>query len=82
MKQNSEKEQKMPLSKRNYLYMLISVLICALGYGLMVGGGAKSFDEFNAQELYSFRRITLSVILVLSGHAFMIYALMCRPKKG
>lgn len=75
-----ETNNKMPLGKKNYIYMIISLLIITIGFMLMVGGGSDDPNVFNGEELYSFRRITLSVIVTLSGFGAMIYAIMKRTK--
>ena len=75
-----EKNQSLPLTKRNYYLILISIFICVVGYMLMMGKGNDDPTVFNSEELYSFRRITLSVITVLVGHSLMIYAIMTRKK--
>lgn len=75
-------EKSLPLSKKNYYLIAISAAICTIGYMLMSGGGTDDPTEFNAEELYSFRRITLAVIVVVFGHAMMIYAIMFRDKKS
>ncbi len=68
---------KMPLSKKNYLLMLIGFGAIVLGFILMVGGGSSSPEEFD-YSMFSFRRITLAPIIVLAGFAFEIYAIMKR----
>ena len=73
-------KQPMPLTKKNYLYMLVGVLIIVLGFLLMSGGGkhtATGFDE----SIFSFRRITLAPIVVIAGFAFEVYAIMKRFEK-
>lgn len=77
---NNENVKTLPLSKRNYILIGISILICIIGYALMSGGANDNPNEFNPEELYSFRRITLSVITVLIGHTLMIYAIMSKSK--
>ena len=76
----TKNKKTLPLTKRNYVLLLVSTAICAIGYMLMMGKGNDDPSTFNADELYSFRRITLSVITVLFGHSLMIYAIM--SKKG
>jgi hypothetical protein len=39
--------------------------------------GGTSFSE----EIYSFRRITLAPVILLSGYALMVYAIMSVPRK-
>lgn len=73
-------EKALPLTKKNYILIAISVAICIIGYMLMSGGGTDDPAEFNPEELYSFRRITLAVIVVVFGHAMMVYAIMFRDK--
>jgi hypothetical protein len=47
----------------------------------MVGGGSNDPEVFNADELYSFRRVTLAPMLVLFGFIFEIWAIMKKPKE-
>lgn len=75
-----EKEAKMPLGMKNYLWMLIGFAIIVLGFILMSGGGSKDPNVFS-QEIFSFRRITLAPILVLAGFGVEIFAIMKRFKK-
>ena len=65
--------------KENYILMFIGVVIILLGFILMTGGGSKDPNVFNA-EMFNFRRITLSPILILVGFAVEIVAIMKRPK--
>ena len=75
----NETKCPLPLGKKNYILMLVSIGIAIIGFILMSGGKSASPDVFN-EEMFSFRRITLSVIFVLGGFFFMIYAIMYRPK--
>jgi hypothetical protein len=47
----------------------------------MVGGGSDDPNVFNEEELFSFRRMSLSSIVVVFGFAFEVYAIMKKPKK-
>ncbi len=73
----AQQSEKMPLSKKNYLLMLVGFCVIVLGFVLMVGGGSSSPEEFD-YSMFSFRRITLAPIVVLAGFAFEIYAIMKR----
>ena len=68
---------RLPLGRRNYLWLLIGFGIILLGFALMAGGGSDSPDEFN-YAMFSWRRITLAPILVIGGFALEIYAIMKR----
>jgi hypothetical protein len=65
--------------KENYILMLIAVALIILGFILMTGGGSKDPNVFN-EEMYDFRRITLSPIMILIGFGVGIVAIMKRPK--
>ena len=65
--------------KENYILMLVGVGLIILGFILMTGGGSKDPNVFN-MERYSFRRITLSPILILIGFCVEIVAIMKRPR--
>ena len=77
---NNLSDGKMALGMRNYKLMLIGFAIVVLGLILMTGGGTDSPTEFN-YEMFSFRRITLSTIIVLGGFAFVGYAIMSKGKE-
>ncbi len=66
--------------KRNYIIMLVGILVIALGFILMAGGGSDDPTVFN-EEIYNFRRIRLAPTLVLIGLAIEIYAIFANPKK-
>lgn len=65
--------------KENYRLMLIGLAIIVIGFLLMVGGGSDDPNKFNP-EIFSFRRITLAPILILTGYVIEIFAIMKRPK--
>jgi hypothetical protein len=60
--------------------MLVGLLIIAVGFILMAGGGSDDPTVFN-EEIYNFRRIRLAPTLVLIGLAVEIYAIFANPKK-
>ncbi len=60
-----------PLTKENYILMGISFLIIIIGYILMAG----------KEDIFSFVKMNISVIFVVFGFVFMIYAILKNPKK-
>lgn len=68
------------IPKENYRLILIGLGIIILGFILMVGGGSDDPNVFNEDKLFSFRRISLSSIVVIFGFAFEVYAIMKKPK--
>jgi hypothetical protein len=66
--------------KENYIIMAVGLVVIIVGYMLMVGGKSPDPNVFNANEIYSSRRITIAPILVLLGLAIEAYAIMRKPK--
>ena len=60
---------------KNYKFLIIGLIINVLGFVLMIGGGSEDPNSFNADELFSTRRITIAPIVVLLGFAIEIYAI-------
>lgn len=69
------------IGKKNYLYILIGVVIVVIGFLLMTGGKSVDPDHFNP-EIFSFRRITLAPVVVVGGFVFIIWAIMKKPKEN
>jgi len=65
--------------KENYILMMAGVVLIIIGFILMNGGGSKDPNVFN-EDMFDFRRLTLSPILILIGFALQIVAIMKRPK--
>ena len=66
--------------KRNYIIMIIGIIVIMIGFALMAGGGSDDPTVFN-EDIYNFRRIRLAPTVVLIGLAIEIYAIMANPKK-
>lgn len=85
-KKNEDKnlltEPSLAIPKENYKLLLIGLALIVIGFILMAGGGSNDPNVFNENELFSFRRITLSTILVVSGFCFEVYAIMRKPKSS
>lgn len=67
-------------TKENYIWMLAGLAIIALGFLLMAGGKAANPKDFNASDVYSFRRITLAPFLIIVGFVLEIVGIMKKPK--
>jgi hypothetical protein len=63
-------------TKENYIWLIIGLVINVIGFVLMIGGGTDDYTQFNEDELFSARRITLAPILIVAGYIVMIYAIM------
>lgn len=67
-------------TKENYKWMLIGVVVIAIGMFLMAGGKSDNPAVFDRDAVYSSRRITVAPILILAGLAIEIYAIFKKPK--
>ena len=79
-KKNKESQNGFLFGKRNYMIMIIGLVIIALGFILMAGGGSEDPNVFN-EDIYNFRRIRLAPTLVIIGFIVEIYAILANPKK-
>lgn len=79
----SNKKQAVPnplFGKENFTWMLVGLVIMAIGFFLMAGGKSPDPMKFNDNEIYSFTRITLSPFLIIVGFVVEIFAIMKKPK--
>ncbi|MBL7739112.1 MAG: DUF3098 domain-containing protein [Chitinophagaceae bacterium] len=67
-------------SKDNYIWMLIGIVVMAIGMFLMAGGKSEDPSKFNADEVYSTTRITVAPLLILAGLAIEIFAIFRKPR--
>lgn len=73
-------KQEFLFDKSNYKWMLIGVGFILLGLVLMAGGKSADPHQFNYDEVYSFRRITLAPILILVGLGIEVFAIIKKDK--
>jgi hypothetical protein len=73
-------EDELAFEPLNYKLLLVGIGIVILGFILMSGGGSGDPNVFNEAELFSARRITIAPITCLVGYAFIIYAIMRKPR--
>ncbi len=66
--------------KENYIIMIVGIVVIMVGFLLMLGVNNTDPSRFPAEEIYSFRRITLAPIVVMLGFAIEIFAIIKKPK--
>ncbi len=81
----SDKRQPAPppqnlFSKDNYIWVIIGIIIMAIGVFLMAGGKSDNPNVFNYNEVYSKTRITVAPILILLGLSIEVYAIFKKQK--
>lgn len=77
--QNIQKPEFL-FGKKNYIIMVVGLIIIALGFIFMAGGGSDNPEVFN-EEIYNWQRIRLAPTLVIIGLGIEIYAILANPKK-
>jgi hypothetical protein len=71
-----EKNRSELFGKSNFLWMGIGIAIILIGFLLMAGGKSTDPNVFSENEVYSFQRITLAPILIITGLMVEVYAIM------
>lgn len=76
-----KKTEASMFGKDNYLWMLIGIVVIAIGMFLMSGGKSPDPNVFDEKSVYSTTRITIAPILILAGLVIEIYAIFKKPKE-
>lgn len=80
MKNNNTNNEEFLFSKTNYKILIVGIVLIALGFILMSGGGSDDPNVFN-EEIFNFRRIRLAPTIVLAGFGVVIYSIFKKDKK-
>ena len=67
-------------NKKRYRFLILSILIIAIGFVLMSGGDSTDPDIFN-NEIYNFRRIRIAPLMVVLGFVLCIFSILYKDKK-
>ena len=66
--------------KTNYIIMIAGIVLLALGYIFLMGGGSDDPNVFN-EAMFNGRRLYLAPILIILGLVAEIVAIMYKGKK-
>ncbi len=66
--------------RENYKWMVIGLVVMAIGFFLMAGGKGSDPNVFQDKDVYSTTRITIAPILIIAGLIIEIFAIMKKPK--
>lgn len=80
MKNDTTENKEFLFGKKNYISMIIGLIVIALGFIFMAGGGSDDPNVFN-EEIYNWQRIRLAPTLVIIGLGIEIYAILANPNK-
>ncbi len=67
---HTKTKEGLMFGRRNYLFLLISIGIVALGFILMMG----------KEDIYSFTKITLAPLIVVLGFALGVVSILIKDK--
>ena len=67
--------------KDNLRWMLIGLVVIAIGLVLMAGGKGDDPNVFAENEVYSMKRITIAPLMIVAGLLIEVYAIMRNSKK-
>jgi hypothetical protein len=67
--------------KDNLRWMLIGLVVIAIGLVLMAGGKGEDPNVFAENEVYSMKRITLAPLMIVVGLLIEVYAIMKKSKQ-
>lgn len=80
MKKN-QNERPFIFTKINYLLMVGGIILMAIGYLIMKGGGSDDPNVFN-EEIFSTSRIRVAPALITLGFITQIFAIMYKPEES
>ena len=67
--------------KDNLRWMLIGLVVIAIGLVLMAGGKSQDPNVFAENEVYSMKRIIMAPLLIVAGLLIEVYAIMKKSKQ-
>jgi hypothetical protein len=80
---SNEKGTPSIFDKDNYQWMLIGLVLIAVGMFLLSGGASnKDPNVFDKAAVYSTTRITIAPLLIIAGLVMEIVAIFKSPKKA
>lgn len=66
--------------KKNYQLLIAGVIVMAIGFVLMSGGGSDDPNVFS-DAIFNTQRLTIAPILILTGLVVEIFAIFYKPKE-
>ena len=77
---NQNTNDLFPFHKENYKYLFIGLVLLALGYILMIGGGSDDPNKFS-DAIFDTQRLTIAPLLLIAGFAVAMWAVLKRPSE-
>ena len=70
-------QKRILFGKKNYFILFLSLIIIAIGFILMSGGGSNDPNIFNS-EIFNFRRIKLAPTIVIIGFVLSVFSILMK----
>ena len=77
---NPEPKASFAFSRINYILMIAGLVVLALGYLLLSGGGSDDPNTFN-YAMFDTRRLFVAPLLIVVGFVVEIVAIMYKGRK-
>ena len=74
-------QKRVLFGKKNYFILFLSLIIIAIGFYLMSGGGSNDPNIFNP-EIFNFRRIKLAPTIVIIGFVLSAFSILMKNKNS
>jgi hypothetical protein len=78
-KQNISWAPDMPFGKINYILLVAGIVVLAIGYILLSGGGSDDPNVFN-YDIFNTRRLTIAPIVLVLGFLIEFAAIFFKVK--
>ncbi|NLZ50660.1 MAG: DUF3098 domain-containing protein [Rikenellaceae bacterium] len=70
-----EQSGKLAITRKGIILMIIGVVVMALGFVQLSGGGLKDPQVFN-WSMFNFRRLVLAPIVIVAGLVVIVIGIM------
>ncbi len=70
-----EQSGKLAITRKGIILMIIGVVVMALGFVLLSGGGLKDPQVFN-WSMFNFRRLVLAPIVIVAGLVVIVIGII------
>ena len=80
VKNETKKKFDFAFGRINYILLIVGIVLLALGYILLVGGGSTDPDVFN-EAIFDAQRLTIAPLLLMAGFIVEVFAIMIKPKE-
>lgn len=77
---NSMNTSTFTFERENYIIMIVGLVVLAIGYALMAGGGSDDPNVFS-EEIFNTQRLTVAPLIILAGFGIEIAAILYKPKR-